>query len=407
MKATETVSNSATSHITAKRHSRLKYRKVLDGRKQPIRGLWQRGDRFYARLKVEDASGKAVVRRIPLVDESGNGWRTVPQAVAALRKLEVQREDNKLPTFGQTPKFSDYVETYFEYYKSVKDAKRASTLLRERGPLKEWVKHLDGIRLHRIKKAHVNSFVAKRQAAGMSARTVNLDVIAFRNVLKKAIDDGWLQTLPTQNLRPLKTTTKKRDLVTMAQINLLCEKAKEVSKNGQQFSDYVRLMAYAGSRRDETLRLKLSDVDWQNKQLVIGSDGLTKNRKARRVDFNPALEAHLRDMATRQAPDSEWMFPSPQRGDSDIPAKTFRETLEMARAEAKLPHFGFHDCRHHFISMCVMSGIDYMTIAEWVGHQDGGILIGRVYGHLAGSHKKQQAQKVNFEPLLLDHAETA
>ncbi|MCI0744045.1 MAG: site-specific integrase [Verrucomicrobia subdivision 3 bacterium] len=404
MKANETVSNSTTSDITAKRHTRLEYRKVLDGRKQPIRGLWQRGERFYARLKVEDASGKAVVRRIPLVDESGNPWRTVPQAVAALRKLEVQREDNKLPTFGQTPKFSDYVESYFDYYKQVKDAKRASTLLRERGPLKEWKKHLDGIRLHRIKKAHVNSFIAKRQAIGMSARTVNLDVIALRNVLKKAIDDGYLTTLPTQNLRPLKTTTKKRDLVTMSQINLLCEKAVGVSQNGQQFSDYVRLMAYCGSRRDETLRLKWSDVDWQNKQLVIGSDGLAKNHKPRRVDFNPTLEIHLREMASRRAPDSEWMFPSPQRGDKDIHAKTFRESLTLARNAADLPRLGFHDCRHHFISLCVMSGIDYMTIAEWVGHQDGGILIGKVYGHLAGSHKKQQAQKVNFQPVLLDQA---
>ena len=30
-----------------------------------------------------------------------------------------------------------------------------------------------------------------------------------------------------------------------------------------------------------------------------------------------------------------------------------------------------------------MSGTDYMTIAKWVGHKDGGLLIGRTYGHLA------------------------
>jgi integrase len=28
----------------------------------------------------------------------------------------------------------------------------------------------------------------------------------------------------------------------------------------------------------------------------------------------------------------------------------------------------FHDTRHHFISECVMSGVDFMTIAKWVGH---------------------------------------
>jgi len=85
-------------------------------------------------------------------------------------------------------------------------------------------------------------------------------------------------------------------------------------------------------------------------------------------------------MQTRRAPDTEWMFPSPQRGEKDIPAKSLRETLEAARTAADLPAFGFHDCRHLFISMSVMAGIDFMTIAEWVGHQDGGVLIGKVYG---------------------------
>ena len=68
----------------------------------------------------------------------------------------------------------------------------------------------------------------------------------------------------------------------------------------------------------------------------------------------------------------------------------------LARNAAGLPKFGFHDCRHFFISMCVMSGIDFMTIARWVGHQDGGILIGKVYGHLSNEHAQRQAKRINF-----------
>lgn len=52
----------------------------------------------------------------------------------------------------------------------------------------------------------------------------------------------------------------------------------------------------------------------------------------------------------------------------------------MARAKAGLPKVGFHDLRHYFISYSVMAGIDFMTIAAWVGHRDGGVLIGTVYG---------------------------
>ena len=148
----------------------------------------------------------------------------------------------------------------------------------------------------------------------------------------------------------------------------------------------------------ETLRLKWSDVHWVTEQLQMGNDGLSKNGKPRVVDFNPRLKTHLLEMQTRRAPDSEWIFPSPQRGERDERAKSFRESLRMARAAASLPTFGFHDCRHFFISMCVMSGSDYMTIARWVGHRDGGVLIGKVYGHLNDQHTKRQAQRICFQP---------
>jgi integrase len=59
-----------------------------------------------------------------------------------------------------------------------------------------------------------------------------------------------------------------------------------------------------------------------------------------------------------------------------------RESLKLVRAAAGLPDVGFHDLRHLFCSFSVMAGIDFMTIASWLGHNDGGILIGKVYGHL-------------------------
>jgi hypothetical protein len=43
-----------------------------------------------------------------------------------------------------------------------------------------------------------------------------------------------------------------------------------------------------------------------------------------------------------------------------------------------------------------MQGIPVMTIAAWVGHSDGGVLIGKVYGHLNPAHKREQAKKLNL-----------
>ncbi|MEO8427655.1 MAG: tyrosine-type recombinase/integrase [Verrucomicrobiota bacterium] len=220
-------------------------------------------------------------------------------------------------------------------------------------------------------------------------------------------------------------------------IDQFCRAASVASKNGAEFADYVRLLALCGAREQETIKLRWADVDFEHKLLTIGADADTKNREARRVDFSTELETHLKAMHSRRAPDSQWLFPSPQRGDQDDRSKTFRESLlltrasgricqdckqitfgkatptacpqcQRARLEAKerplpehLQRFGFHDCRHHFISYAVMRGIDYMTIARWVGHKDGGILIGKVYGHLSNEHAQAQAARLNFGPAIV------
>ena len=43
-----------------------------------------------------------------------------------------------------------------------------------------------------------------------------------------------------------------------------------------------------------------------------------------------------------------------------------------------------------------MAGIDFMTISNWVGHKDGGVLIGRVYGQLVGTHRKAMAARLQL-----------
>ena len=411
MQANATQRNSQ-NRIQRARHADS-FAKAIGGRKQPIRGLWIRNGRFYARLSVEADNGMKKTRWVTLVTPEGNPVETVPQAVAELARLRTQRTDDALPVLGQTPTFADYADNYLAQVKAGKE-KKASTISKEETVLAMWKKHLGGLRLDKIRPAHVASFMNKRLAAGMNKRTANLDIIILRNVLKQAREvDDIIHDLPVPPglNRKLKTVAPKRELFTPEELEQLCAAAMAkdadgvaVTKNGLQFCDYVRLMAYSGARRNEALALHWADVDFQGEKLTIerqagGEDGkeeTTKNKEERTVDFNGALKKHLLEMKARRAPDSPWLFPSPQRGDKDIHAMSFRESLELARAHAKLRQVGFHDLRHHFISYCVMSGIDSMTIAKWVGHKDGGILIGKVYGHLAENHTKAQAARVNF-----------
>lgn len=150
--------------------SRSVFQKVRDARKRPIRGLWVRNGRYYARLSVQDPnSGQKQVRRVPL-----EGIETVAQAQAELRRLLTLREENQLPSVKRTPKFCDYVGEYFRFYEKVKDAKRPRTLATERGHLKAWTEHLGETRLNCVTKSMINGFIAKRQGGGPDLKIIGV-----------------------------------------------------------------------------------------------------------------------------------------------------------------------------------------------------------------------------------------
>jgi len=369
---------------------RHKYTKVLDARKRPVRRLYSRNGKFFARVAIEDEDGRSKITWVPLEKAS-----TVAQAQDELARVVVERQDNDLRHIGLSPTVESYYASSYEAALDV-SGKKKDTIVTETGRLKHWSDAIGHLRLDKIRPSHVQTVLGNLLKSGLQPRTCNGCLCAFNNLLKAARRDGYIKTLPTTGIARLKAEQVKRHLVTKVDIELICTKALLVSKNGVQFSDYLTFLMYTGAREKEALRIRWRDVDFKKKLLCIGADGDTKNRSARWMNMSPGLETHLQKMETGKAPDSVWLFPSPQRGEKDIHSQTFRESLLLARTEAKLEEFGFHDCRHYFISHAVMSGIDFMTIAKWVGHRDGGLLIGKVYGHLSESHTKSQADKMKF-----------
>ncbi len=82
---------------------RYKYVKALDNRKHEIRGLWRRLDRFYARITVEDDSGRKSVKWVPL------NARTTAEARQELEAVKLERKEHRLRHIGRCPTFADYL----------------------------------------------------------------------------------------------------------------------------------------------------------------------------------------------------------------------------------------------------------------------------------------------------------
>ena len=404
---------------------------VLDSRKRRIKGLYTRNGRFYALLWADRGDGKKTARRFPLVDSDNEPIRTITAAKEAFDALRVNRHENALPQAGHKPTFEFFAAEYLEMASTRQ--KKVRTQDKERQALNLWRAHLGSTRVDRIGTPIVKTFAEMRlkgctldgkNYAPAHGRTVNLDLIALRNVLKAALDAGHLRDLP--RFPQVKTPQPpRRTLITSAEFETLLacclakEKGEPITKNGEQLRDFLHLLAYTGAREQEALHLKWAHVDFKGRRIFIGAPenftaaamsigtgGTSKNHGSRALDFNPQIETLLQEMHARRAPDSSWVFPSPQRGGKDIHAKTLRESFNLVRTKAELPNVGFHDLRHLFCSFCVMAGIDFMTIAAWLGHKDGGILIGKVYGHLLDEHRQKMAARLTIGNAPIQSIET-
>ena len=379
----------ATQSDTRQRNHGGSFLPVFDSRKRKIPGLWQRDDSYYAQLRVNLGNGRTAPRRFAL--DASN----LDEAKRELERKRTERADDKLPqTIGHRPKFDEFAREYMG--SATLAAKKARTQDKERQAIGRWNEHLGGVRVDKITPPLIHGYREKRLAGGVAARTVNLDTIALRNVLKFAKARALIERLP--DIRQLKEEPPpERELMTADQfMSLRAAATEDTTKNNVLFRYYLRFLLLTGAREKEALAVKWSDVDCQRQVVTIGKGGVAKNRKQRDVDFSPELAALLEEMGAARPPDTSWLFPSPQRGAKDIAAKSLRESLLKVREKAGLPVVGFHDLRHYFASQCVMAGIDFMTIASWLGHSDGGILVGKVYGHLADTHKAAAAKKLNF-----------
>ena len=187
---------------------RYSYQKVVDNRKHPIRGLWRRNGKFFARLTVETADGRKKIQWAPL------DAVTVAEAQAGLRTLLVERENNTLRQLSRSPRFTDYLnQTYLPLLAT--SGKKPGTIVTEMTHYKRWDQALGHLRLDKIRASQVAAVLHDLRGR-RSARTTNVALVCLRHVLKAAKRDHHIKVLPVEDIAWQRTETKARRLYTLS-----------------------------------------------------------------------------------------------------------------------------------------------------------------------------------------------
>jgi integrase len=234
----------------------------------------------------------------------------------------------------------------------------------------------------------------------MSARTHNIELETLNSILAYAQDHGVLLRNPGEGKIKRRTENNRSKVIppTREEFNRLIKEMRRESKT-MKASFFTELLGYSGLRLNEANEVVWRDVQWeQNRLLVTGGEYQTKGKEEETIPLFPPLRNLLERLKAAQpdsTPDSRLFPPRVDRKNKEQ-GFSARSALSACCKRAGLRDFGHHDMRHFFCSNAIEKGVDFKTIAGWLRHKDGGILVAKTYGHLRDDHSQKMATKMDF-----------
>jgi len=247
--------------------------------------------------------------------------------------------------------------------------------------------YLGAVLIRNMTASTCEAWAAKR-GAGIAASTYNNERDTIIAILNYAKREGLLLDNPALVLRRRKLGKSRIVIPSKKEFETLIAKMRSLDVRYEHGTNLIELLAYSGMRLAEATALLWRDVDFANERFVVtGGEHGTKNHEARVVPLFPAMRAFLERLRANgnAEPDSRI-----------IPIDRTSKALERACERADLPPFTHHCMRHYFVSNAIEAGIDFKTIAAWVGHKDGGLLVAKTYGHLRDTHSFEMAKRMTF-----------
>ncbi len=229
---------------------------------------------------------------------------------------------------------------------------------------------------------------AEQRSPQVAASTFNCDLESLRAILDYAQREGLIMDNPAQVIVRRRMGKVAIVIPTREQFTALVTTLRGLDVRYIAAADLVELLAYSGMRKAEANAFRLADVDFKRGSFTVtGGEYGTKNHEARVVPLFPVLQSFLE----RLQAESPRPFEKPLVSILDA-----KKALETACKLNGFPHFTHHSMRHFFVSNCLEKGVDFKTLAAWVGHKDGGLLVAKTYGHLRDTHSYEMAKRITL-----------
>lgn len=341
--------------------------------------LWRRNGWYWTDFSIDGARYRKPLRT--------RKWQ---EAKKREREMIEAASNGQLETQAGPKRLFEAVEAYLAQ-KAVTSSPRTVELERER--LRLVKKHLGDVKLAAITPEAIARYQRGRHEAGISNRTINMDVGALRRVLKQC--GRWRMLQERVQTLPENQASIGRAL-TVDEQNRLFEAA---SSNPEWEHVYCAgiIAANTSMRPVEVKNLRCQNVDlFEGIVTIRRSKNTTSYRviplnQPARAAFNRMLE-RARKLGM-DAPE-HYVWPACQwhRIDPTRPIKKWDTAWRSLRKAADLPGLRFHDLRHTIITELGEMGVPDHVMESISGH-----LSRRMLEHY--SHVRLDAKRKALEQL--------
>jgi len=350
---------------------------------------------YYLRIK---SKGKQLKRSLGTTDRKLANRRLIEKL------SELEQNPSSSPTLPKSTTINDLITHWLPIRTSSLKPKSASRI---HIALKGISKIIGQIKVLNLSHTHIDLFTTKRlqNISDSSAKKERDELISLLDYARSCglAKANLARPDKFKNIRgiaPIRVKKKELKCPTQEEFETLLTAVKtfnNIAPDGvyrpkgkldprtEQAAYLLQLLAYSGMRLNEAINVKWKDVEFAGNRPGLRIDGGaqgTKNGLVRRIPLFPKLKALLLEIRSKsQSPDSEI-----------IKIKNARKALETACAKTGIGPYTQHSLRHYFASEAVEKNIDFKTIGDWLGHQDGGQLVASTYAHLRNDHSWRMAE---------------
>jgi integrase len=325
-----------------------------------------------------------------LVKRAGKQYRrslrTIDRKLAERRLAEFRQKVGRLEQKKSLGKVT-FEEVANAWFQSIKGNLKSKSAERRETSIRQLSAAFTGLPVRNLTTKDCDDWSARR-GAGISASTYNNEMETLRAILEYAVREGIILDNPARVLKRRKLGKPQILIPSKAHFRQLVEDMRQQDSRSGPAADLVEILAYSGMRLAEATSIRWREIFVEQRQFVVtGGEAGTKNHEVRNVPLFPALQQFLERLKGQ-------LRPAP--GDKIVRIDSAKRSMASACERLGLPHFTHHSLRHYFVSNAIEAGVDFKTIAAWIGHKDGGLLVAKTYGHLRDTHSSEMARRMTF-----------